>query len=100
MPAKYSSILKNSYLQFGTTNQTTGIALIKKHHILSGKMIKTHSMKTLLYSVLFVSIFIACNNSETATSTGDATNEDVTKNWKLGVALWTFHTFNFPESLI
>jgi sugar phosphate isomerase/epimerase len=58
-------------------------------------------MRTLLYSILFVSIFfIACNSGETNTTTGDASVEDVTKSWKFGVALWTFHTFNFPESLI
>ena len=58
-------------------------------------------MRTLLYSLLFVStISIACNSGETNTTTADATSEDVTKTWKLGVALWTFHTFSFPESLI
>ena len=58
-------------------------------------------MRTLLYSVVFVSCsFIACNNGETNTTTADASAEDVTKSWKLGVALWTFHTFNFPESLV
>jgi sugar phosphate isomerase/epimerase len=25
--------------------------------------------------------------------------EDVTKSWNLGVALWTYHTFSFPEAL-
>ena len=58
-------------------------------------------MRTLLYSVVFVSCsFIACNNGETNTTTADGSAEDVTKSWKLGVALWTFHTFNFPESLV
>jgi L-ribulose-5-phosphate 3-epimerase len=58
-------------------------------------------MRTLLYSLLFVSIFfIACNSGETNTTTADASAEDVAKSWKFGVALWTFHTFNFPESLI
>lgn len=58
-------------------------------------------MRTLLYSLLFVSIFfIACNSGETNTTTADTSTEDVTKSWKFGVALWTFHTFNFPESLI
>ena len=58
-------------------------------------------MRTLLYSIVFVScFFIACNNGETNTTTADASAEDVTKSWKLGVALWTFHTFNFPESLV
>lgn len=42
----------------------------------------------------------ACNNApapEATTAAADST--PVVSNWKLGVALWTFHTFNFPESL-
>ena len=58
-------------------------------------------MRTFLYSVLFISLlFIACNSGENSKSTPDATAEDVSKNWKLGVALWTFHTFSFPETLV
>ncbi len=58
-------------------------------------------MKTFLYSLVFAScFFFACNNGETNTTTTDTTAGDVTKNWKFGVALWTFHTFNFPESLL
>ena len=57
-------------------------------------------MKKLLYVALFLSTVIACNNEKPDTGTTESTPEDITKNWKLGVALWTFHTFNFPESLI
>ena len=54
-----------------------------------------------LFSIFFISCtLIACNNGETNTTTADASAGDVTKSWKLGVALWTFHTFNFPESLV
>jgi sugar phosphate isomerase/epimerase len=58
-------------------------------------------MKKLWYACLFVTVaFAACNsNKSTADSAGAAAAEDVTQDWKFGVALWTFHTFNFPESL-
>ena len=29
----------------------------------------------------------------------EASTIDVTKDWKLGVAFWTFHTFSLPEAL-
>ena len=49
-------------------------------------------------------IFTACNNSNTSSS---ATADSVTttslvnpsKDWKFGVALWTFHDVNFPQAL-
>lgn len=60
-------------------------------------------MKTLLYACLSVTVaFAACNSKKNITdSTTDtaATAEEVTKDWKFGVALWTFHTFNFPDAL-
>ncbi|MCG7857176.1 sugar phosphate isomerase/epimerase family protein [Flavihumibacter sp.] len=45
--------------------------------------------------------FIACNN-QAATEQQTSNSIDTvssTSEWNLGVALWTFHTFNFPESL-
>ncbi len=46
--------------------------------------------------------FSACNNA-TQQSAGEnkdsASTTDLAKDWKFGIALWTFHTFNFPESL-
>lgn len=46
--------------------------------------------------------FIACNNASQQT-TGESKDAesatDPAKDWKFGIALWTFHTFNFPESL-
>ncbi|MEJ7588839.1 MAG: sugar phosphate isomerase/epimerase [Ferruginibacter sp.] len=50
-------------------------------------------------------LFTACTGSgSTAGSGQDSTSTAVAasnpaKDWKFGVALWTFHTFNFPESL-
>jgi sugar phosphate isomerase/epimerase len=46
--------------------------------------------------------FGSCNNSQPAAN--NVTNSktvtvDPSKDWKFGVALWTFHTVNFPESL-
>jgi len=51
-----------------------------------------------LFASLFLSLFLfQCNNNQkTQTSnTSPASPSD----WKFGVALWTFHTVNFPESL-
>lgn len=56
-------------------------------------------MKKLSFVCLaLVCIFTACNNkksNETDTSSSTGSPED----WRLGVALWTFHTFNFPDAL-
>lgn len=47
--------------------------------------------------------FIACNSSRQADSSSTkasvASTLNPAKDWKFGVALWTFHTVNFPESL-
>jgi len=47
--------------------------------------------------------FTACNNNQSApTSQADSVSTasvDPSKDWKFGVALWTFHTVSFPESL-
>src|SRR6266498_651233 len=46
--------------------------------------------------------FAACNTSQSVNSsnaTSATTSIDPLKDWKFGVALWTFHTVNFPESL-
>lgn len=62
------------------------------------QLFKRHSF------VLFLcgGIFIAACNDKTKTNT-DAdiavSTVDPSKDWKLGAALWTFHTVNFPESL-
>ena len=56
-----------------------------------------------LFAMLML-FFTACNNGN---STKNKTTSDSTatssvnpqKDWKLGVALWTFHNVNFPQSL-
>jgi len=47
-------------------------------------------------------ILDACNDNKTEdsnTSSPETTDNANVKDWKFGVALWTFHTVNFPESL-
>ena len=47
-------------------------------------------------------IFAACNNSSQTSSTTDSTATTSTvdpKDWKFGVALWTFHDVDFPTAL-
>lgn len=51
---------------------------------------------------LCIGISIAACNDEAKTNNDSATavsTVDPAKDWKLGAALWTFHTVNFPESL-
>lgn len=42
-------------------------------------------------------LLVACSPDKKNTETSTA--ESVTSEWKLGVALWTFHTFNFPDAI-
>jgi sugar phosphate isomerase/epimerase len=60
-------------------------------------------MKKLTASLAcFAIFFIACNNNNNSadnSKTLETTQPADPKEWKLGAALWTFHTFNFPESL-
>jgi sugar phosphate isomerase/epimerase len=58
-------------------------------------------MKNVFALVSCAVIFlIACNNNETNDSnTAQATIAVDAKDWKMGAALWTFHTVNFPMSL-
>jgi L-ribulose-5-phosphate 3-epimerase len=61
-------------------------------------------MKKKILPILLLSLlFAACNNSEPASNNSAestvTSSVDPSKDWKFGVALWTFHTFNFPESL-
>lgn len=59
--------------------------------------------RTILPLLLLSILFCACNNNQPEdknSSDSIATSSvDPSKDWKFGVALWTFHTFNFPESL-
>jgi sugar phosphate isomerase/epimerase len=61
-------------------------------------------MKKTILPVLLISLFFAaCNNSQPADNkSADSTaasSVDPSKDWKFGVALWTFHDVNFPQSL-
>jgi sugar phosphate isomerase/epimerase len=59
-------------------------------------------MKNRIALIAFVvAALAACNdsrNDETKIS-AQSTGAVDPKDWKFGIALWTFHTFNFPESL-
>ncbi|MBC7508309.1 MAG: sugar phosphate isomerase/epimerase [Ferruginibacter sp.] len=60
--------------------------------------------KTILPFLLLAIFFAACNNAaqKTAAETDSASTSsavDPARDWKFGIALWTFHTVNFPESL-
>jgi len=62
-------------------------------------------MKTTIGSLaLFTLFFTACNNNQATNATDvadslSASTVDPAKDWKFGVALWTFHTVDFPHSL-
>ena len=57
-------------------------------------------MRTFVCTIVIAGLLIACNdNDKSSTGPSIASTEDFTKTWKLGVALWTFHTFDFPQSL-
>ena len=59
---------------------------------------KSHSLALLFCAGLFLS---ACNNDTKTNKEPDSTvsTVDPAKDWKFGVALWTFHDVNFPEAL-
>ena len=58
---------------------------------------------TVILLLCISSFFSACkSNSSGANSASDSTmagTVDPAKDWKFGVALWTFHTVSFPQSL-
>lgn len=62
-------------------------------------------MKKLLTALTAILLLVtSCNNgtSNNNKSTSDSTatsSVDPAKDWKFGVALWTFHNVNFPQSL-
>lgn len=61
-------------------------------------------MKTTISFLVCITLFFSsCNSDQSAGSdnTDSTANSSVdpTKDWKFGVALWTFHEVNFPESL-
>ena len=60
-------------------------------------------MKRTMLILLLATWFLAgCNDSpeKTANETTDSSSIATgPENWKFGIALWTFHTFNFPQAL-
>ncbi len=61
-------------------------------------------IRTILTLLLASIFFVSCNNSqqpaeEKGADTTTTSSIDPAKDWKFGVALWTFHTFSFPEGL-
>ncbi|CAN5529914.1 hypothetical protein BH10BAC3_BH10BAC3_25010 [soil metagenome] len=58
-------------------------------------------MKRTICTLIIISALLsACNNSQTTSKASSETTIDTSSNnWNFGVALWTFHTVNFPESL-
>src|SRR5215207_7848617 len=61
-------------------------------------ILKRHLYVLLLCIAIFV---VSCNdNAETDNDSNTTPSTvDPAKDWTLGVALWTFHDVNFPESL-
>jgi sugar phosphate isomerase/epimerase len=59
-------------------------------------------IRTIVFFSCLLMLFTACNNGEPAVKNEEAAvanGTNVVDDWKFGVALWTFHTFNFPQSL-
>ena len=51
----------------------------------------------LLFLCLLLSLQLFAQNQKESSK---AKGSDIASNWKFGVALYTFHTFSFPESLV
>lgn len=61
-------------------------------------------LKTISFLLFSIVLLTACNNSqptaeEKPADTASASSVDPAKDWKFGIALWTFHTFPFPDEL-
>ncbi len=48
--------------------------------------------------VMFTGLLTSCGE-QPAKQVTEMPAGDITRQWNLGIALWTFHTFSFPESL-
>ena len=55
--------------------------------------------KTICFLSVIFFLLSACNNSQSASNTSETDSDSTTGDWNFGVALWTFHNVNFPESL-
>ena len=56
-------------------------------------------MKPLLASLFIAWSITSCNSEATNKESTADTSMNVANDWKFGVALWTFHTFNFTDAL-
>lgn len=56
-------------------------------------------MRKVLFFALIVSILAACNSNEPSADSEQQVSVDSVYQWNFGVALWTFHNVDFPESL-
>lgn len=56
-------------------------------------------MKRIVYIVLFTTACLCGCNTKESNSTSADMPVDPMNDWRLGVALWTFHTFNFTDAL-
>src|SRR5437016_3318309 len=69
------------------------------HYRSSYRTNKKITMKKLFPSILFLAFSVTtCNNGNHGSNTS-MSSVDPKNDWKFGIALWTFHTVNFPESL-
>jgi L-ribulose-5-phosphate 3-epimerase len=53
--------------------------------------------RTSYFVAALFAVLVACSTDKKTTES--PTPENVTSEWKLGVALWTFHTFDFPGAI-
>lgn len=65
------------------------------------KIIYSNTAKTVTSLLLFSFFFAHCGRGQSAKNTISNQTKEVnpSNDWKFGIALWTFHTVNFPESL-
>jgi L-ribulose-5-phosphate 3-epimerase len=49
--------------------------------------------------LLILGFLISCGEKKATEDTTTTTTSDITNDWKLGIAFWTFHTFSLPEAL-
>jgi L-ribulose-5-phosphate 3-epimerase len=56
-------------------------------------------MRKVLFFALTAFILASCNSNEPAADSAQQASADSAYQWNFGVALWTFHNVDFPESL-
>lgn len=63
---------------------------------------KNYSMRKKIFEIMSCVLLLAivsCQSNKPATDSASTTDSDSSYQWNLGVALWTFHNVDFPESL-